>query len=436
MSLTKATFSMISGSLCNVKDFGAVGNGTTNDAAAIQNAIDAADTNGNNGVFFPAGSYYVNSQVNLRNKVSLFGAGKTGSEIWFGASGQFKMTGADGANIGFMSIQNMGLTNQGGGPAFALAMSYVERVTISNCVVYNTGIALSPFQYVTIENCDLFSGELYADHPTVDRISEALKIFGCNGSGFKVNVKDTADVVIDNCSFLGGAGGVAIRRGENPAGFYPPVFISNSVIDATNDECLILEGVCPHITNCFFSGGRTNLKNGVAMSDCTEGAFLNTQVRFCGNDGLWMGFCNNITVAGCVFNDNKRNGIRVGDSNNLRFIGNTMTYVPTWYGGSYLQDTGFTDEPSNCTNLSLIANNVAGNISAGIYAPGATNTIIGNNGYGENQIINAFLQTILKDGVSAPSATSGQAKIYVDTADGDLKIVFGDGTIKTIVTDT
>lgn len=40
------------------------------------------------------------------------------------------------------------------------------------------------------------------------------------------------------------------------------------------------------------------------------------------------------------------------------------------------------------------------------------------------------------DGMTAPSATSGVAKIYVDTADGDLKVIFGDGTVKTIVTDT
>ena len=40
------------------------------------------------------------------------------------------------------------------------------------------------------------------------------------------------------------------------------------------------------------------------------------------------------------------------------------------------------------------------------------------------------------DGATAPSATLGIAKIYVDTADGDLKVIFGDGTIKTISTDT
>ena len=42
----------------------------------------------------------------------------------------------------------------------------------------------------------------------------------------------------------------------------------------------------------------------------------------------------------------------------------------------------------------------------------------------------------LVDGMTAPSTTSGWAKIYVDSADGDLKVKFGDGTTKTIMTDT
>lgn len=42
----------------------------------------------------------------------------------------------------------------------------------------------------------------------------------------------------------------------------------------------------------------------------------------------------------------------------------------------------------------------------------------------------------IQDGITAPATLSGWAKIYVDTADGDLKVKFGDGTVKTIVTDT
>ncbi len=42
----------------------------------------------------------------------------------------------------------------------------------------------------------------------------------------------------------------------------------------------------------------------------------------------------------------------------------------------------------------------------------------------------------LTDGVTAPGTASGWAQIYVDSADGDLKVKFGDGTVKTIATDT
>ena len=41
----------------------------------------------------------------------------------------------------------------------------------------------------------------------------------------------------------------------------------------------------------------------------------------------------------------------------------------------------------------------------------------------------------LTDGLTAPSTASGWAIIYVDGADGSLKIKFGGGTTKTITTD-
>ena len=42
----------------------------------------------------------------------------------------------------------------------------------------------------------------------------------------------------------------------------------------------------------------------------------------------------------------------------------------------------------------------------------------------------------IADGVDAPETTADHAHIYVDTVDGDLKIKFADGTVKTITTDS
>lgn len=42
----------------------------------------------------------------------------------------------------------------------------------------------------------------------------------------------------------------------------------------------------------------------------------------------------------------------------------------------------------------------------------------------------------ISDGVTAPSAVGGYTQIYVDSADGDLKVIFGNGVVKTISVDT
>ena len=59
MALTKVNNRMIDGSYLNVKDFGATGDGSTDDSNAIQDAINhaCADANGIQTVFFPDGHY-------------------------------------------------------------------------------------------------------------------------------------------------------------------------------------------------------------------------------------------------------------------------------------------------------------------------------------------------------------------------------------------
>ena len=63
MSLTKATYSMINGAPVNVLDFGAVGEGVTDDTTAIQAACNYASSNGRKTVFLPAGSYKISSTI-------------------------------------------------------------------------------------------------------------------------------------------------------------------------------------------------------------------------------------------------------------------------------------------------------------------------------------------------------------------------------------
>lgn len=93
MSLTQVSFSMINGASVNVKDFGATGDGTTDDSAAIQAAVDKAialqinqvlagtpvTMNGGPSVYFPVGVYRINTQISAGTVgyLSLVGDGKS-----------------------------------------------------------------------------------------------------------------------------------------------------------------------------------------------------------------------------------------------------------------------------------------------------------------------------------------------------------------------
>ena len=66
MALTKVTFSMIQDAFLNVKDFGAVGDGVTDDTAAIQAAFDAG-TN----IVFPTGTYVINGNTTTGEPITI-----------------------------------------------------------------------------------------------------------------------------------------------------------------------------------------------------------------------------------------------------------------------------------------------------------------------------------------------------------------------------
>ena len=81
MSLTKVTYSMISGSPINVFDYGAVGNGVADDTTAIQAAVDAANALGGGTVYLPQGDYKITAPITIYSNIRFIGAGGTSTTI-------------------------------------------------------------------------------------------------------------------------------------------------------------------------------------------------------------------------------------------------------------------------------------------------------------------------------------------------------------------
>lgn len=119
----------------NVKNYGAIGNGTTDDTAAIQAAIAA-----NNGVWFPAGTYKISAALNLHNGSRLVGDGPS-SKIKQTAN-TYAIRGTSVSNV---VLENLWVEGFGTGSTIeqgAVHMTGCTRVAIKGCRIYNHGTAV------------------------------------------------------------------------------------------------------------------------------------------------------------------------------------------------------------------------------------------------------------------------------------------------------
>ena len=220
----------------NVKDYGAVGDGVTDDLAAIQAAIDdAAQGLGGGVVTFPAGIYLVEEIVVLKSNITLQldsdavirnGINQASHPSIIFMTGPFTEDGeqvewADTENITFIggTIDMNGQLNEDGsaaenlpniGSSGAFALGYSSNVRIENVTFLNSykghAIQICACDGVTIKNCS-FKGQALPSFLTdSQRITlETVQIEPSSTKGFPYAANETGEpsrnVTIEGCYF-------------------------------------------------------------------------------------------------------------------------------------------------------------------------------------------------------------------------------------------
>ena len=179
-----------------------------------------------------------------------------------------------------------------------------------------------------------------------------------------------------------------------------------------------------------------------------------------GSGGSVIGIGNVSAIAGGAYNNDPV--VWYAGSESLRFY-NASTEVANFSSTGVLSLLSTTASTTTSSGALVVGNGTSGGLGVGgaivagsfIRSAGANNISLGADA-GKNRIdaggatdtpvralgtadaltgIEMRLLGVI-DGTSAPAATAGYAKLYVDSADGDLKVIFGDGTVKTIATDS
>lgn len=138
MSLTKVSYSMITGACLNVLDFGADPTGATDSSLAIQAALNLAGR-----VYMPAGIYTCNTTLVVKNNTILFGdgnstAGKKTYISYTGASDAIQINNpVNASTAAFITLQD-----------FTVSMSQI--VVLKACIA-DTGSTFLHIERVTVQ---------------------------------------------------------------------------------------------------------------------------------------------------------------------------------------------------------------------------------------------------------------------------------------------
>jgi parallel beta-helix repeat protein len=393
----------------NVRNYGAKGDGTTDDTAAIQAAVTAAIASGGAGVYFPGGraGYKVSAPIviNTASSLVLFSDGPGSGTILPSSltADVFQVTVSNpNAAVVFQGLHVFfGTRATTAGVVFRFIVAGTIGSGVLNCSVIN-GWSIVSFEGAGDQSTFISNLEVQGAK------NNAIQFL----SGFAGNAM-VSNCILNTDSTNGGAA-ILMQAGDGNSfaniqsqGFATGVNATASAGQSVLDSNFVNVGMdnetrSPTGTGWIFDGTGSGAQvTGVAMTQCWSGSnnasagidFKNVNnitligciVVNNGHEGIYLeGSCSNVLVHGCIVSGNGQTagtwpGITVGAGmTNFSITGNrsgTTPRVPTVtqaYGISVI--TGASD-------YYVIANNlVSGNITAGVGdgGTGTHKTVTGN----------------------------------------------------------
>jgi hypothetical protein len=388
----------------SVKDFGAVGDGATDDTTAIQatiNAVNALTMNG--AVYIPSGTYKISTSLNVPYGVSIYGDGGTASilqcedcdgltfttfsyQIGSMFYEDFGLTANSGTNrVGIVSLNSPTTTTQDGlyfnrlrfyGWNQCVVLSSTWNTTISNCVAQNINNFVTLGQSngqtigtriinnrMTYASGGLGSGDKYAiDIVGTTSFNESVHILQNQIFGFVRNINAY------QCTFLNVigndlSGSSIVIALLTPNGGYN---ICNNYIEVTGTGTGIVcsqQSVETHTT-------RTNIEQNYFVA-ATGTALLGIEFNSTINTHQWNATIRDNTFTGFVTADIRLYacGKTLVDNNrcmsttptNSIFLGQVLG-SPVILTNNYFNKAVFADVPADITDGKLILqNNVESN---------------------------------------------------------------------------
>jgi hypothetical protein len=213
--LTKGSF--LDAHHFDVRNYGAVGDGSTDDSTAFQEAVSAASAAGGGVVFVPGGTWYLASTVALAQGVSLHGAGHDATTLLSGegiSAIQVVGTAPAGMQTNSFTIRDMTIKNgsTASGTQAILDLQYcseraiqIKDLTIHGASHACIGIRLYNSWGISIENV-AFRNLPSTTYPALELRSTAAD--GVNGHPMNT-------IRIDNCTWQEFGIGIALQNTDD-----------------------------------------------------------------------------------------------------------------------------------------------------------------------------------------------------------------------------